>query len=406
MTIQNLDSWHKTTGQDVAVFRSSVLPLSETFICDQVKAMTRWRPVLIGETLLDDCPPLDEIALRTIYRDSRAGRLLRRLDRVVEWMFGHSWRKRALVRAVQADLLHIHFATEAVGLWPSISSLGLPVVVTLHGYDINTHADWWRHGSGGRFMRDYPERLLSMAAESRVYFVAVSQAIRRAAIAYGLPPERISVLKIGIDTSLFPVAEPPPSARRPEILFVGRLVEKKGAVYLIEAAARLRERIPDLTLKFLGDGPERPALARRAAELQVSAHFVGAKPHSEVRRLLGQVRMLCLPSVTASNGDAEGFGMVVLEAQAAGVPVITSARGGRDEGMIDGVTGLAFEEGDVDGLTTAIHALMSDPERIDAMGKNGAEFVRRELDIGKCTELLEDFYDSVIRRSGVPGRME
>jgi glycosyltransferase involved in cell wall biosynthesis len=245
-------------------------------------------------------------------------------------------------------------------------------------------------------MRDYPERLREMAADPSVHFIAVSQAIRRAALAQGVSDERMSIRHIGIPTQNFPVEGPPPSQRRPDVLFVGRLVEKKGARFLVEAAAALRERVPGIRLVFIGEGPCRDELAAQAKRLDVDARFLGAQPQAEVRRQLVSARALCLPSVTAANGDAEGLGMVLLEAQCAGVPVVTSAKGGSEEAIVDGVTGFAFGEGDVPQLAQSLEVLLRDGARADVMAREAAQFVRRQFDIGHCTRALEAQYDHIV----------
>jgi glycosyltransferase involved in cell wall biosynthesis len=378
----------------VAVYRSPILPLSETFIRDQVLALRRWQATLVGETLIGQRPTLDGIALRVL-ADTALGRLVRRADRAAELLLERSPRKRHLFRSLRPALVHVHFATEAVRLWPTVGPMGLPMIVTLHGYDINTHADWWRAGHGGRLMRSYPDRLLALSRHRAVHFIAVSNAIRRAALAYGLPADRLNVRHIGIQTSRFQRGEVALSRRAPDVLFVGRLVEKKGGTYLIQAAARLRDRVPGLRLVFLGDGPQREALVREARQLGVRAEFRGAQPHEEVRRQLRWSRALCLPSITAHNGDAEGLPMVILEAQAAGVPVITSAAGGCEEGIVDGVTGFAVVERDVAQLADRLETLMLDEAVVDATSARAAEFVREHFDIARCTRSLEALYDEV-----------
>jgi glycosyltransferase involved in cell wall biosynthesis len=393
--VSAFESSETDRARRVAVYRSPVLPLSETFIRDQVSALTRWRATLVGEMLMADRPSLDGVALRAL-PDTALGRFARRADRAAELLLGHSPRKRFVVRSLQPTLVHVHFATEAVNLWPTIARLGLPMIVTLHGYDINTHADWWRAGHGGRLMRSYPDRLVELSRQRSVHFIAVSKAIRRAAIAYGLPAERLTVRHIGIRTSQFARGGQPLSRRPAEVLFVGRLVEKKGAIYLIQAAARLRDRVPGLRLTFLGDGPERARLVEEALRLGVRAEFLGAQPHDEVRRRLGSARALCLPSVIARNGDAEGLPIVLLEAQAAGVPGVTSAEGGREEGVVDGVTGFAVAERDVVQLASRLETLMLDGAIVDAMSERARAFVRERFDIASCTRALEDLYDGVV----------
>nr|WP_170168083.1 glycosyltransferase [Pseudorhodoferax soli] len=303
----------------------------------------------------------------------------------------------AQLRREQADLVHVHFGTDAVAMWPALRHLGLPVLVTLHGYDINTYRSWWEEGQGGWLGRSYPHRLVAMSRHPRVRIVAVSHAVREAAIAYGIAPEKIAVHYIGIDMARFTPQGLPVAKRRPRILFVGRLVEKKGCAHLIDAFARVRQEIPHLELAVIGDGPLAPILRRQAEQLGVPVEFLGSQPAEAVRAQISQARLLCLPSVVAENGDAEGLGLVIVEAQACGVPVVTSARGGATEGIVDGVTGLATVPGNVPGLASALSRILSDPALAERMSAAATGFARERFDLGACTRLLEQEYDDWAR---------
>ena len=114
-----------------------------------------------------------------------------------------SAREVAALNAQRASLLHIHFGTEAVSIWPGARRLGIPVLVTLHGFDINTHRSSWEQGNAGAANRLYPRRLLKLSRSDNVSFHAVLEAIRRRAIEFGLPPEKIVVSHLGVDTAKF-----------------------------------------------------------------------------------------------------------------------------------------------------------------------------------------------------------
>jgi glycosyltransferase involved in cell wall biosynthesis len=139
--------------------------------------------------------------------------------------------------AVSHPLLHAHFGVDAITAWPVAKALDLPMIVTLHGYDINICRKWWEAGYGGRVMRKYPSRLLDLAKEPRVRFIAVSEAVRRRAMSYGIPAEKLRVHYIGVDTKKFAPGDRSVVERERRVLFVGRLVEKKGYEYLIRASA-------------------------------------------------------------------------------------------------------------------------------------------------------------------------
>jgi glycosyltransferase involved in cell wall biosynthesis len=277
--------------------------------------------------------------------------------------------------------------------------LNLPMLVTLHGYDITVSREWWEAGHAGLRMRMYPRRLLRLARKPRVGFIAVSEAVRQRAIKFGIPADKIAVNYIGVDTSKFVPGRTALAQRPLQVLFVGRLVEKKGCRHLIEAMSLVQREVPAAQLVVVGDGPLRQDLENMAMRSGVQAMFRGARPSPDVKRALDASRILCLPSITAGNGDAEGFGLVLLEAQASGVPVVTSAQGGAMEGVREGRTGYSFAEGDVKALARILINLLRDDEVLAQMAEQGPNFVSTEFDLNRCTQRLERQYDAFSHRS-------
>ncbi len=299
----------------------------------------------------------------------------------------------------KADLLHAHFGLDGIEAAPIARALRIPLIITLHGFDINIHPHWWHAGKGGWLMRRYPERLLRLAHRENVHFIAVSEAIKQRAIAWGIPEAKLTVKYIGVDRSKFGPGSVPVSKRARRVLFVGRLVEKKGCEYLMRAMQIVGRAVADAELTVVGDGPLRAALESLATALGVKATFKGFRSSTEVRQELDAARVFCLPSITAENGDAEGLAIVLLEAQASGVPVITSRFTGTHEGVAHGQTGFAFPERDVDDLAAKLTQVLLDNELADAMSAAGPAFVAEKFDIGTCTRDLELLYDSVYQRS-------
>ena len=295
--------------------------------------------------------------------------------------------------SIGASLFHVHFGTYAVDVWPMARALGLPMLVTLHGYDINIHPDCWEAGYGGWRRRRYPRQLLRLAREPNVHFIAVSKAIRHRAIEYGIPADKLSVRYIGVDTDKFRPGGLPIEHRRKRILFVGRLVEKKGAAYLIRAFAKVRGHVPDAELAIVGDGPLRTELELLASDLHTPVEFLGVLSSEQVKHQMDQASVFCLPSVTATNGDAEGFGMGILEAQACGVPVVTSALGGATEGIADGRTGFKFREAEHEALAIKLLQLLTDVSILTHFSSTAVEFVKSQFSLRKLTLDIEATYD-------------
>ena len=154
----------------------------------------------------------------------------------------------------RADLLHAHFGLDGIEAAPIARALGIPLLITLHGFDINIHPQWWHEGKGGWLMRRYPERLLRLAQREDVHFVAVSDAIKQRAMALGIPERKLTVKYIGVDRSKFGPGSVRVSERARRVLFVGRLVEKKGCEYLIRAMQIVARAVPGAELTIVGDG--------------------------------------------------------------------------------------------------------------------------------------------------------
>lgn len=371
----------------VAVFRSSLLPVSETFVRDQVRALRNWEPVLVGFREISARLALDDVQHQVLPRGTRVSFALRTLLALP------APRLVAALRELKVSFVHAHFGPDATDIWPSARAAGLPLLVTLHGYDIHTRRDWWEAGNGGVVRRVYPKRLLQMAHDPAVFFIAVSNALRLHAVACGIPATRITVAYNGVDTDRFQPGGLPLRQRRRRILFVGRMVEKKAPLLLVRAFAMLRRQVHDAELVMVGDGPLLAGAKALARTLDVDVSFLGACDREEVLAHLHESRVFCLPSMTAANGDAEGFGLVILEAQACGVPVVTSARGGADEGLIPGKTGDAFAEGNLDQLTTALRKWLLNDDDADTASAEASKFVREQFSIQRRMIELEGIYE-------------
>ncbi|WP_045007835.1 glycosyltransferase [Bradyrhizobium sp. LTSP857] len=385
--------------QTVLIYRNELLAASETFIRDQALALRDWRPVLVGRKLLNQLP-LDDLNVRclTPHALTLSNRLLWRASSMFDTVPPNV---KAALRKERASLIHVHFGTDALDAWPLARALNLPLLITLHGFDINVHRDWWEAGNAGSHLRSYPRRLLQLAQLPQISFVAVSEAIRNRAIESGIPPGKVEVKYIGIDPRKFTPGSLAVADRAPRVLFVGRLVEKKGCLYLIDAMVHVRKNVPDARLIVIGDGPLRQHLEHHAREVGIEADFLGVQPHAEVKRQLELARVFCLPSVTASNGDAEGLPISILEAQASGVPVVTSANGAVGEAVKEGHTGLLFPERDVVTLATKLTALLSDDALASKVAAQSVAQIAKSFDIADLTRSLEDAYGVAARRTNL-----
>ena len=360
----------------ILIFKETILPRSETFILAQMQAMRRLSARLIG---LEEVPaglPLPSKPLVLCQGHGGAAGLRAKIYR----KSGIAPIFHARARREKPALLHAHFASGGLTAIPLAKSLCVPLLVTLHGSDVTVN---W---ASARSMR----RLGREAA----LFLCVSHFIRDRAIASGLPEKKLHVHYIGVDLQQFQA--PLRDATGAGVLFVGRLVEKKGCAYLLRAMASVQQTYPDCLLTIIGDGPSRGSLESDARELGVSCRFLGAQPSSIVRQYLQATRIFCVPSVTAANGDSEGLGIVFAEAQAMGIPVVSTLHGGIPEVVANGRTGLLVSERDPQALAAAIASLLGDASLWKQFRHNARAHIEQIFDLAKQTAELETIYQDVM----------
>lgn len=367
----------------VAIFRSPVFNASETFVQAQAAGLTRYRPLIVG--LEDKGHVVPALAERILLPRTRMERLAFRLGRVGPLA--------ERVRSWSPALVHAHFATDGLLALPLARALGVPLVTTLHGYDVSRsrarmlasgQLSWVRYAL-------FQRRLM---AGGRL-FLAVSDALRRQAISRGYPAERIITHYVGVDLDRF---RPDGGEAQPGlVLHVGRLVEKKGTATLIRAFAAVRQAVPAASLVIAGDGPLRAGLERQCAALGLagSVRFLGARPPAEIAGWMRRAWLLAAPSVTAADGDSEGLPTVVAEAAASGLPTVGSDHAGIPEAVIDGRTGFLVPEGDADALAARLVALLAAPDLRRSMREAARALAEERFDSIRQTALLEDHYDRV-----------
>jgi colanic acid/amylovoran biosynthesis glycosyltransferase len=241
-----------------------------------------------------------------------------------------------------------------------------------------------------------PERFRDLFRRGDL-FLPVSEDFRRVLERAGVPHDRVYVLRSGISLERFTFDPRTVPAGRTTLLFVGRLTEKKGVAYLLDAMKLLSERGRDVELVVIGDGPLGEALRGRSRELRLEQHvrFVGKLPQDDVIEAMYAAHVLVAPSVTAMDGDQEGVPNVVKEAMATGMPVVSTVHGGIPELVEHGVSGLLAPERDSAALAASIEELLDHPERWPAMGAAARAIVERDYDRERLNDRLVELYRSV-----------
>jgi colanic acid/amylovoran biosynthesis glycosyltransferase len=374
------------------IFRDRLLSRSETFIQAQADALTKFKPVYAGLRTATPSLPVTPDVLMTKATGVR-GKAAALAYRVTAF----APRFHRALQAQNASLIHAHFAVDGAAALRMRSVLGIPLIVSLHGYDVTTEdAIFQKTIAGRRYLAQRPR----LFAET-FRFLCISHAVREVALRKGFPEEKLTVLYTGIDCDLFaPEHYNYQQQERRTILFVGRLVEVKGCSYLIRAFAELQKAASYVRLVIIGDGPLRQDLEQLAAGLGVNVSFLGVQSSEVVRDWMARSRVLCVPSITTERGEREGFGLAFIEAQAMGTPVVSSWTGGVPEAVSDGETGLLAPERDYVTLAAHLKRFLEDETFWRECATRGRERVIRHFNLRRQTELLEEIYQAAEEERG------
>ena len=300
------------------------------------------------------------------------------------------WAIVRLHREFQFDAVHAHWivpqgivATLLRSWWRGMP----PVLVTSHGGDL--------YALRGRFLEHLQRRVLGRADAVTV----VSAAMQDYCEQKGIAPERIIVQSMGVDldSTFTPGDDTEP---RDGLVFVGRLVEKKGVAYLIEAVALLGESYPNLSLKIVGDGPLRESLEAFSNTLGVQdkVQFVGSVLNVDVPDFLRAAKISVMPSVVASSGDQEGLGLVAVEALGCGCAVVAFDLPAVRDTIIHGQTGLMAEPESAADLANKIAMFLDDDALRSRLAKAGRRHALEHFNwstvgssyAGIIAEMIED----------------
>jgi colanic acid/amylovoran biosynthesis glycosyltransferase len=305
-----------------------------------------------------------------------------------QWKSGRFIFAGAALRKTHAcyDVIQCHFGT--LGLVGSflkkIGVLSGPMVTAFHGADVHVSPKKWGYSVYDPLFR------------TPGVFTANSYYTRNAVIRLGCDPERIHILRMGTDLAEFPFRERVLLADEvPNVLTIGRLTEKKGIETAIRAVGLLGDRGVLVRYRVIGDGPLRSHLEGiiRDLGLEDRVELLGARVREEVVVELTRAHLFVLPSVTTRDGDREGQGVVLQEAQAAGLPVIATDHNGLPEGFLPGVSGYLVPEYDANALADRLQALIENPKSWAQMGRSGRRFVEKEFDLASLVQQQLAIYE-------------
>lgn len=343
---------------------------SETFIRAHIERLPAKVRVLSGgwfPLYRDDGRPLLPTALPRRLMPDRWRQALIRPAGYLRRMALRRFLRTNQVKAVLAE-----FGLAGLAVMESCQRAGVPLIVHFHGFDAYDRTLLEHEG------RRYPELFAQAAA-----IIAVSRDMERQLLRLGAPADKLYYNPYGVDLVLFSGGRPEEAP--PVFVAVGRFVDKKAPHLTLLAFANVVQRVPTARLRMIGDGVLWEACRQLARALGVenSVDFLGPRPQTEVAAMLRQARGFVQHSMRTSYGDSEGTPVAVLEAGAAGLPVVATRHGGIPDVVVDGHTGFLVDEGDVEGMAERMVRLAKDPALAAQLGQAARARISAEFSMDK-----------------------
>ena len=302
------------------------------------------------------------------------------------------------VRKESIDIINAHWVVPQGIVTRLVQSfLPVPVVLTVHGGDIFAF-----QGRVGRLLK----RLALRGADA----CTANSAFTRGQLLQLCPSAEVSIVPMGVDVTEFEPKQRNVDVRRKlgvdaeMILFVGRLVEKKGVHNLLSAMQQVLRKSPQATLVLVGDGTQRQELERMAERLEIagSVRFLGKLPHEHLPEYYAAADLFVGPSVVDRSGDTEGLGVVFIEAASAGLAIVGTSVGGISDVLIPEVTGIAVEPDQPEALANAIERLLGDEPLRRRLGEAARQHALRRFSWSQVAERFSDVFRRALECE--PGR--
>ncbi len=292
----------------------------------------------------------------------------------------------ALVRREKPDLIHAHTRVTQVLAWALNKFTGTPFVTTCHGL--------YQYRLGRRFFRCWGKWVMAISGPSR------DRLVKQYRLA---PPHQVVLIPNGVEVDHFLKPVAPEEVQRfkeaiglqgqPIVGAIARLSPIKGLDFFLRAVPGLLSDFPRLQVLLVGDGPTKADLVRLAYELGIQERVVIVHAVEDTRTPLACMEAFVAPSLR------EGFGLAIVEAMAAGVPVVASNAGGPAEIIEDGKSGFLIPPGDSSAIETALRSLLAEPELKIRIGQQGRRRAQERYDMKRVVQKVEEVYARALNHS-------
>ncbi len=293
-----------------------------------------------------------------------------------------------LLKNAPYDIVHCHFGGVGKRVAPILRNVGCKrLAISFYGHDV-TRASQIQPGSY--------DTLMQMGD----VFLPLCDSMKEKMLRLGFPADRIICHPLGVNPDRFPFVSRVHKAGQPvSVLTVARLVEKKGLSYGLHAVAKvILEQKANIHYRVIGDGPLKDDLKSLAEELGLTRHveFIDEMPQDKIIRYYENADLFMLPSIIAPDGDQEGTPTVLLEAQAMGLPILSTMHSGIPEIVENGSSGYLVPERDSNALAERLNHLVGHPEEWPDLGLHGRRIVEKRYDVRDLNMRLEALYKKLL----------
>jgi len=372
----------------VAHIRDAFFNKSETFIYNLAVNLKNFHSIYLANSFIN----LDQFPISSSEQYYIQGKKYS-----WEWLYGKVLRKwfgidrvlEDILRKTEAKVIHAHFGDTGTWVLKEKRRLKIPLITSFYGFDVSKKDQIQE--------RQNPYKMLFQEGD---LFLAEGPFLKSKLMELGCPEEKIKIQRIGIPVEK--IMFRPRMAKGPGekviLIFTGRFMEKKGLIYALMAMKEVWKRSDNFEFRIIGDGPLKSEIVRYIEENQMG-HYVkmlGFLSYDEYIKESQRADIFVHPSVTAQDGDSEGGApTTILEAQAAGMPIVSTHHADIPNIVIPDESALLSDERDCEMLTRNIICLLDNQDRWEKMGRVGRAFVEKYHDIHKTVNSLEELYGSI-----------
>jgi colanic acid/amylovoran biosynthesis glycosyltransferase len=281
------------------------------------------------------------------------------------------WFAKSLIKN-KIEIVFAEYGITGAYVLKVCKSLRIPLAVIFHGFDASISS----------ILEEYRDKYIELFKYVKCVF-SVSNQMKKKLVEMGCPAEKLIMATYGPNDMFLKIK---PSFTEPRsFVSIGRFINKKAPYYTILAFRKVVEKYPDSKLYFAGNGMLLEATQNLVNyfNLQNNIFFLGIIKSEEFCQILSKVGGLVQHSITAMDGDSEGTPVAILEASAAGLPVVSTVHAGIPDVITDGLTGLLVNEHDVDSMAEKIIWLIENPEIAKELGTNGKLNVKQNFSMDK-----------------------